>query len=144
MAVLADSYAHLGRLNDARELYQGVLQNWPTILRLLDVRLPMQVLSVDEEIRARLERSRRFELIPAAPFSIIVESFGKGFSICLRDDRGVQYACGRGETADAALTAFHDEAFSPKISLSQSDVQSLDGSPTRVGTQEVLKQVLGP
>ena len=33
--------------------------------------------------------------------------------------------------ADKALEAFHVAAFSPKVSLTQSDLKSLDGSPVR-------------
>lgn len=39
--------------------------------------------------------------------------------------------------------AFHDGIFSPKIELTQSDINSLDGSPMRVGADKVLQDVLG-
>ena len=43
-----------------------------------------------------------------------------------------------------SLDAFHVEAFSPKVTLTQSDLNSLDGSPVRVGADEVVKKVMEP
>jgi hypothetical protein len=42
-----------------------------------------------------------------------------------------------------ALEAFHVAAFSPKVSLTQSDLKSLDGSPVRVGADQAMKKLLG-
>jgi hypothetical protein len=45
---------------------------------------------------------------------------------------------------ESGLEKFHAAAFSPKVSLKQSDLNSLDGTTVRVGADEVLKGVLGP
>ena len=39
----------------------------------------------------------------------------------LLDDNGAQLACASGDKVNSALTAFHTAAFSPKVSLTQSD-----------------------
>ena len=44
----------------------------------------------------------------------------------------------------AAIDGFHSAAFSPRVSLTQADLNSLDGSTVRVDADEVLKGVLGP
>ncbi len=44
----------------------------------------------------------------------------------------------------AAVDAFHQKAFAPKIDLTQRDINSLDGSAVRGDADEVLREVLGP
>lgn len=138
----------LGRSADARAAYQEVLQQWPTAFRLLDLRLPVR-LSVDgsalgEEAGERLARSSRFELVDGAPFLLEVRTREASLEVCLVDDHGVRMACAAKDGVDAALEAFHATAFSPKVSLHESDLRSLDGSPIRIGADEALKEVLGP
>ena len=138
----------LGRAADAQAAFEEVLQRWPTALRLLDLRLPV-TLSTDgsalaEETGARLGRSNRFNVEDSAPFRLRVDSHGETAEICLVDQHGTQLSCASGEGATKALDAFHAAAFSPKVSLTESDLRSLDGSPVRVGADEALKGVLGP
>ncbi len=144
----ADALRRLGRNADARADYQELLQRWPTAFRLFDLRVPA-VISTDgsalaTETAGRLARSTRFEVASQAPFRLAVASAGEQVEICLRDELGSQLACATGEGAPAALEAFHGAAFSPRISLTQSDLRSLDGSPVRVGADTALKKLLGP
>ena len=144
----ADVLTHLGRAAEAQAAYQEVLQRWPTAFRLLELSLPV-TLSTDgselsQETSARLSRSLRFAVEPSAPLRLRVDSHGGTSEICLLDDHGGQLACAGGEGASKALEAFHAAAFSPKVSVTESDLRSLDGSPVRVGADEALKGVLGP
>ncbi len=147
-AYRADALQKSGQLSQARPLYQEVLSQWPTILRLLDLRLPVQVVSSGgaavDALRDRLARSSRFMVTERAPFIASAEAVPNGFQICLRDVEGNQFACAQKPTADEVLDAFHAAAFSPRLSMSQSDFNGIDGSPTRVGTADVLKQFLEP
>lgn len=147
LAWRADVLRRLGRAAEARTAYFEVLQRWPTALRLLGLALPVKVESdgseAAEKTATRLARSARFAVSQQAPFTVRVEAAGKGLEICLRDDAGSRLSCADGESADAALEAFHGVAFSPRISLTQSDLRSLDGSPVRVGADQALKKVLG-
>ena len=59
------------------------------------------------------------------------------------------FACAHGDkkssdddTVVSALDAFHDAAFSPKVALEQTDLNSLDGSPVRASSDQVLKGIL--
>ncbi len=154
----ADALRRQGRLEEARPLYHEVLQKYPTALRVLDLALPASVSADDDELaRAtadRLRRSSRFAVAQDAPFKLRVSVADGLPTICLTDANGFQLGCGtaaktekkRDEeaTATAALEAFHAAAFSPKVSLKQSDLSSLDGTPVRVGADEVLKGVLSP
>lgn len=143
----ADALRRLGRAAEARAAYQEVLNRWPTALRLLGLALPVTLASDGElagQTAARLGRSIRFAVAAQAPFALRVEQRGGAVEICLRDDSGAQLTCAGGADPTAALDAFHDAAFSPRVSLTQSDLRSLDGSPVRVGADEALKAVLGP
>jgi hypothetical protein len=152
----ADVRRRLGRPAEARPLEQDVLTRWPTALRLLDLRVPV-VLSDDGSALAhaaaqRLAHSTRFVVDPAAPFRVEVTTRGAGVWLCLGDDKGFQFACdgtdpkkpASDDPLGDALDAFQGTAFSPRVSITQEDVSSLDGSPVRVSADEVLKKVLEP
>lgn len=147
MAWRGDSLWRLGRLNEARADYQELLQRWPTGFRMLGLTVPV-TLSNDgsalaSDTAARLGRSTRFEVKDKAPFQLTVTARGTAVDLCLLDDNRSQLACASGEGADKALEAFHVAAFSPRVSLTQSDLKSLDGSPVRVGADQAMKKLLG-
>lgn len=146
MAWRADALRRLGRMNEARADYQEVLQRWPTAFRMLDLAVPVKISNdgsaLAKETATRLGRSPRLDVEDKAPFQITVTG-SKTIDICLLDDNGSQLACASGEGADKALDAFHSAAFSPKVSLTQSDLKSLDGSPVRVGADQAMKKLLG-
>jgi tetratricopeptide (TPR) repeat protein len=134
MAWRADALRRLGKLGEARPLYQEVLGKLPSALRFLDLQLPVRVDGDGGDAARRVARSSRFLVEDGAPFVLRVR--GKG--ICLLDDAGFQFACGDG------VEAFHAAAFSPKVSLTQTDLSSLDGTPVRVEADTLLKGVLEP
>jgi hypothetical protein len=149
----ADARVRLGRLDEARTSYQDVLGHWPPALRILDLRLPVSIETdgspVAAEAAKRLARSTRFNVGAGAPFRLGVSARGDGVEVCLRDAQGFLFECGGGgpkagsdDWIAEALDAFHLAAFSPKVSLTQTDLNSLDGSTTRVGADEVIQKVL--
>lgn len=144
----AETLWRLGKTSEARATWAELMQRWPTAVRLLELSLPATVSvgpgDAAEDAARRLRRSTRFDVrSDAAPFALRVDQRGKGVDICLSDDNGTRLTCSSGEDANAALTAFHSEAFSPKVSLAESDLRSLDGSPVRVNADQALKNVLG-
>ncbi len=147
-ALRAEGLWRLGRGSEALVLWQEVMQRWPTALRILGLKLPASVSTDDSELAnetaARLRRSIRFAIIDDGPFKLKVESRGGQVDICLNDASGARLSCASGEGATASLEAFHGAAFSPKVSLTETDLRSLDGSPVRVSADEALKKVLGP
>lgn len=153
----AEVRIRLGRGDEARPLYQEVLGHWPSVLRILDLRLPVSLANDGSALAvaatARLAHSTRFAVAPGAPFRLSVSARDKTVEMCLADANGFQFTCGGAGKRDAAptddaigdaLDAFHVEAFSPKVTLTQSDLNSLDGSPVRVGADEVVKKVMEP
>jgi tetratricopeptide (TPR) repeat protein len=156
MAWQAEALRRLGRAGEARPLYHELLAQLPSALRFLDLKVPARITAAADALSAeaasRLRGSSRFDLSSAdAPFRLDVGVKGGAVEICLLDDAGAQLVCAAGEKRDRApdavrsgLDAFHAAAFSPKVALKQSDLSSLDGTPVRVGADEVLKGVLEP
>ncbi len=147
-AWLAEVLWRLDRRDEAGVEYREVMRRWPTALRKLGLSLPV-VLSTDgsapaEDAASGLRRSSRFDLEDGAPFRLRVDSQGETVTVCLTDGAGSRFSCASGKGAPAALEAFHAAAFSPAVTLTESDLNSLDGSPTRVSADDALRQVLQP
>lgn len=147
-ALRAVAYREDGNDQAARADFELLMRQWPTIFRVLDVRVPASLshdnAELSSDVASRLSRSRRFDIEDNAPFKLRVDAQGSGVTICLTDTAGSRLTCSSGDTADAALDTFHSDAFSPKISLTDGDLRSLDGSPVRVTADEALKKVLEP
>lgn len=147
-AVRAEASRQAGNDAEAKADFDVVMRQWPTILRVLGIRLPASLShdgsALADEAASRLGRSSRFRVSDAAPYKLRVDAQGKGVVICLTDASGSRLACAAKDTVDEALDAFHNEAFSPKVSLTDTDVRSLDGSPVRVSADDALKKVLEP
>ncbi len=148
MAYRGDALWRLGKKTDARGDFGEVLQRWPTAFRVLGLAVPVTMSNdgsaLAKDTASRLSRSPRLDVQAKAPFQVNVASHEKVVDVCLLDDSGTQLACASGEGATRALDAFHGAAFSPRVSLTQSDLKSLDGSPVRVGADQALKNLLGP
>lgn len=147
MAVRGEALRKLGRSDESRADFGELLQRWPTAFRAFGLSVPVR-LSQDgsalaKDTAARLARSPRFTVQDQAPWQLLVTGRAPAVDICLLDQSGSQLACASGEGASKALEAFHAAAFAPKVSLTQSDLKSLDGSPVRVGADQALKGLLG-
>lgn len=147
-AVRAEAARRAGRDADARADWDVVMRQWPTVLRVMGFVLPASLShdgsALADEAASRLGRSPRFRLDASAPFKLRVDAGGKGLIICLTDQAGSRLTCSTADTVEATLEAFHNEAFSPKVSLTDTDLRSLDGSPVRVSADDALKKVLEP
>jgi len=42
-----------------------------------------------------------------------------------------------------AVDAFHRQVFAPRVDLTQTDINTLDGRAARIGAEEALEQILG-
>jgi tetratricopeptide (TPR) repeat protein len=147
-AFRADALWRLGRKEEAKNEYQEVMQQWPPVFRMLDIAMPVAVeddgTALAKTVRGRLERSTRFDVEKSAPFRLSVTSAGKNVDVCLTDATGARFGCGGADDANKALDDFHATAFAAKVSLTQSDLKSLDGSPVRVGADQALQNLLTP
>ncbi|MFZ5443074.1 MAG: tetratricopeptide repeat protein [Myxococcota bacterium] len=147
MTVRGEALRRLGRLQEAQADFAELLQRWPTAFRAFHLAVPVKLThdgsALAKDTAARLGRSPRFTVQDQAPWQLLVTGRAPAVDVCLLDSNGGQLACASGEGASKALDAFHAAAFAPKVSLTQSDLKSLDGSPVRVGADQALKGLLG-
>ena len=163
----ADAALTLGRNGAAEQLFQQVLQRFPSALRILGIRLPAKVMAATEPesqaVAERLLGSQR--LRPELELGFVARVTGKGATlrVCLEGRGGRRYACAdtlpeaqaRGRHGAAPkpkdaearvsllLDRFHRKVFAPKIDLTQREINSLDGSAVRGDADQVLRDVLG-
>lgn len=155
-AWLADAALRQGDQAAAQRLFHEVMRNQPTVLRHLGIALPAKVVhdtdAIATEAADRLQNSPRLAGGPL-DFTARVNRIGEGLQICLLGVGGLQYGCHlakdglEGDDAEEALVealdAFHDAAFSPKLELTQTDINSLDGRAVRQSAADAIKGLLG-
>jgi tetratricopeptide (TPR) repeat protein len=142
----AQAAESLGDTQAALSLYTRALQDDPSVLRRLRVRLPVRVRAggdeVSQEAAKRLASSPRVR-VESWGFWVEVEGSGGARQLCLRTPEGNQLSCARPlpappgvakpepETDEVAslLDAFHQQAFSAPLGSALYDLRSLDGSP---------------
>lgn len=163
-AILAHLAWKDGRKDEARKHFHEVLHKFPTTLRHLGIALPATVEhrggSDAKAIAKMLNGSRRLQSNEDSGFTVSVEQDDDAIRLCLRGERGFQFACVgtreleaerkrsdeklEGEARLLALVdLFHDKAFAPMVELTQSDINTLDGRTGRIGANDALKDILG-
>ncbi|MCU0697549.1 MAG: hypothetical protein MUC96_13565 [Myxococcaceae bacterium] len=147
-AVRAEALRKRGDGEGARADLELVMRQWPTALRIIGAPLPVSIAhdgsDAASETASRLSRSSRFTVSTEAPFRVQVDAVGPAPTVCLTNRSGARLACTKKDTVDEAIEAFQLDAFSPKVSLTDTDLRSLDGSPVRVSADEALRRALGP
>ncbi len=155
-AVGADAARRLRATSRSLELFDLALQLDPGTLRRLDLALPVRFQWNGGELAKRaaklLRRSPRFRATEGG-FPLRVEDSGESANACLfgiNDERlvCVEVSPRAGEDivdrARRLAAELHRRAFAPKVDLTQSDLQSLDGSPTAGGgrSAERMRDIL--
>jgi hypothetical protein len=164
--VAASAAESSGAESRAIELYDLALQLDPGVIRRQDLSLPVRMQSNQRQASAdplareamkMLRRSPRFHASKGG-FPLRIESDGSSATACLLGLKEERLSCvevspraGEGirDRARRLVAELHRQAFAPKIDLTQSDLQSLDGSPTAGGgrsaerLQNVLNDLLG-
>jgi tetratricopeptide (TPR) repeat protein len=134
-AVVAEASRRMGDARQASEAYGEAFQSDPGVFRRFGWPVPvrMSVGAGGEELADLIEDSDRLDV---GEWGMTVEvSAGRA---CLADPSGSMLACADDVTAEEgedaeALTArtarvFFERAFAPRVDLSQTDANSLDGS----------------
>ena len=154
-ALAADAARRLGRAADAERLYHGALERFPSALRFLGLKLPVEIRSDEGALARRVARkllSSPRLASGSGVFVVRVTGDARELRLCLQGRGGRRYGCAevdlRGvkkedDQVARAVDAFHTKVFAPKIDLTQRDINSLDGSAVRGEADEVLKQILG-
>jgi tetratricopeptide (TPR) repeat protein len=152
-AWLADSLWHVGQTQQARRHWHEVLRSQPAVFRHLALALPVhfEVASgaLGERAHQQLRQSPRFTSGDTG-FGVRIAQVEGALQICLFGEGGFQYACHVaekiGENSEEALVKalddFHGKAFSPKLELTQKDINSLDGRAVRQGAADAIKGLL--
>lgn len=150
---LADCHWHLGEVAEARRHWHELLRSQPAVFRHLGLALPAKIEVQGgrraEEARDRLRGSPRLASGEAG-FGVRIAEVQGALQLCLFGEGGFQYACHVAEKIGEndeealveALDGFHGKAFSPKLELTQKDINSLDGRAVRQGAAEAIKGLL--
>jgi hypothetical protein len=147
--------------NSAREHLHEVLQHFPSIIRHLGLTIPAEISHSGggdaPTLADLLARSPRLTPDPAG-VRVSVSNTEQGVNICMSNRSGQQYTCfaswekrddGEQPPDDDALRRawiierFLDRALSPRVELTQSDINSLDGRTGRINADSALREMLG-
>jgi tetratricopeptide (TPR) repeat protein len=144
-----DAALREGDVEGSVAAYALALQRDPGVVRRLGLALPVTFAvsggALAEEAAGHLRASPRLAEA-AGGFRVEVHAEGASARACLLGAHGERLGCGRvsaraGEDASARArrlaAAFHEGLFSARLSLSQVDLRSLDGSPLTGGRGSV-------
>ncbi|MFI5320351.1 MAG: hypothetical protein ACHQ6V_12315 [Myxococcota bacterium] len=144
-ALHGDAARREGDLARSMAAYDLVLQRDPGAVRRLGLALPAVITAGGGELAERaadcLRASPRLAEAETG-FRVAVSAQGESGRACLLGANGEQIGCGRVEPragedvaarARRLAAAFHEAVFSARISLTQTDLRSLDGSPLTGG-----------
>lgn len=135
----ADAAMRQGEIDLARSFYEEVLARDPAVMRRLGLSLPASLRpgggSTIVRAAQRALTTPRFTEAARAPFRV----GDVGGRLCLEGLDGVIYACAspasvaadgefEGDETARLAAALIDEAFAPRLELSQRDLTTLDGS----------------
>jgi len=140
-AVRAQALLEAGQERTAAAAFENVLEHDPGAIRRMELSVPIRIEGergeVAERIADALRDSPRFDESDVGLTVQIVRADQASGKVCLLGRSRSVLACGEAsaqidDDVDA-LTArivddFHDKVFAPRIDLSQSDANSLDGS----------------
>lgn len=154
----ADASRRLGQKSRAAEYFDQMMQIDPGVVRRLSMALPVRFEATSGTIakltKGYLEDSPRFDDAGEGWFRVQVDGGSDLGKACLLGPFGTVYSCVEvtpraGEETPTQLARrlaeeFHAAAFAPRMDLTQSDLRSLDGSPTAGGgrSRERLQTVL--
>mgnify|MGYP006093162289 CR=1 FL=1 len=149
-AWLADTIKEKNRI-EAESLFHQVIDFYPTVLRQLNIEIPVSIVfsgPQGEDVAERLRDSPRLDVQQGGSFTVEINTSPQSISICLAG--GKRFGCAEvkkeGHDEDlivTAIDAFHDQVFSPKLELTQSDITSLDGRAVRQDARGAVDALLG-
>jgi tetratricopeptide (TPR) repeat protein len=155
-AVGAEALRRHGDIAASMPLFQRALELDPGVLRRLRLALPASIRAESGGAASlaaeMLVRSPRFSPSQSG-FQVALSGAPGLVRACLRSPEGAVLSCAevapkRGEldrdTALRLAAAFHKQAFAPRVSLTTSDLNSLDGSTTLAGQaqREKMEELL--
>lgn len=155
--ILAHSYESKGEKKKAVALYTELLKSTPSFIRYFGLAIPIKF-----NIESGPYSKKAYRLLKNSPrfkkkdygIKLNIKSTNDFLSLCLMDDYGSEIHCTAGKIIESKNTPsvtykniaqnFINEAFSPKVDLSQLDVNTLNGAPTRGLGTEIIQKILPP
>lgn len=151
----AVSYTKVGKKKEARKVYFEILRGTPTFIRLWDFQLPVKFILEkgphSDQALDLLEKSPRLDEDELG-IPLRIRSTKDRISLCLIDSYQSDIHCKNAEIRqndedkqfhlENIVINFIQEALSPKIDLSQLDVNSLNGAPIKGSGQTAIKDLL--
>ena len=152
-AIGAEAARQLGRRDEWRMLADQVLADFPHMLRLTRMVVPLQI-EDDGSPAARLlaqklSASPRLRSDPAG-FAVAIHAsterlsftmFGSAKARHFEDSVSLDESPDR--AASAAFEKFHEHLMAPALDLTQIDINSLDSSPTAIQSRKYVDDILG-
>jgi tetratricopeptide (TPR) repeat protein len=139
MAVAAEAARRQERMGTARSRYEAAFQRDPGVFRRMEFPVAVEIRSAGgelaEEVAGMLSRSPRFTRMDGG-LTLAVQVGAGDARVCLTADQGQQVACAeidpktiRSQEPFAPQVAREalKQLFSPRIDLTQMDINSLDG-----------------
>jgi hypothetical protein len=139
LALSAEAARTLGK-PDALRYYEEAFQADPGVFRRLSLQVPVRFEvrgdDIAEKVASRLEGSPRLD-VEDAGLLLRVDANHTGGTACLFSRDQSTLGCGRvtaiatddaGTIAAKLVRDFHEKVFAPRIDMSQSDINSLDGT----------------
>ncbi len=153
-AVAAEASRRLGNSSDHLQRLDQVLNDFPAVLRLLKIAIPVHTSADDEpsakSVAAALLRSPRFHADPQG-FKLGVKRQGKSLAVEMTrldgSQRLVIHVDGQASDellAAATLDRFSAKLNSPWLDLTPIDVNGLDGSPVAAMASQRIDALLDP
>ena len=143
-------YALLARETGSAQTLQQALEADPPVIRRLSMSLPVSIECQDSTLAKQLKSSPRFH--GGEGFELSVNGdVGSGFSGQMRGPDGsvlASFSSAKGEDAAESrrllAEELHKTVFAPRVDLSQSDINGLDGSNLAGGHfREQLQELVG-
>ena len=143
-------HALLARESGSPERYQQALEADPPVIRRLSMALPVSIQCDDSAVQSMLKASPRFD--SGQGFSLVVSgSAGSGYKGHLQGPDGsvltrFESEPGEDESDSRKLICekVHQTVFAPRVNLTQTDINGLDGSNMAGGHfREQLKDIVG-
>lgn len=150
-AMIAHAHLEMGDTEAAFALFAKIMDTFPTALRIVSVALPVRLTGWTddtESIRDTLLATKRFVQNERSPFTLGLVGGSEDAQICLSKSRRIKCASvsldeSELDTAEV-IQQFVRQAFTPKVSLTQKDLSTLDGYLVEGDAEKVLDGLVNP
>ena len=150
-AMIAHAYLEMGHAEEAFVLFAQIMDKFPTALRIVPVALPVRLTGWTDDsdsIREKLIATNRFVQNEKSPFTLSLVEAPNETRVCLSKSRRIKCASVSLDESEIDISEiiqkFVRQAFTPKVSLTQKDLSTLDGYLVEGDAEKVLDGLINP